>query len=189
MWTFDCLDEDHELEHFFSGLPGFRSSRWLSMTPCPVSLKSKSGSFMKALRGLLDRTFSSDLLPAPVKNRRAMICAKAVDPEHIPDAFSILDTILSEYQYSGPLATGIAKILRGWGNNVDEDNILYAQLAISEIIATRQPHDDSWYILASNELGVPEAVLRDYAAHGDSLSLAHLDSRRSPAIYPFRRLH
>ena len=27
MWTFDCLDEDHELESFFSGLPGFRSSK------------------------------------------------------------------------------------------------------------------------------------------------------------------
>src|SRR6266702_3311082 len=27
MWTFDSLDEDHELERFFAGLPGFRSSK------------------------------------------------------------------------------------------------------------------------------------------------------------------
>ncbi|KAN0140414.1 hypothetical protein V8E53_001623, partial [Lactarius tabidus] len=27
LWTFDSLDEDHELERFFSGLPGFRSSK------------------------------------------------------------------------------------------------------------------------------------------------------------------
>ena len=27
MWTFDSLDEDHELEHFFSALPGFRGSK------------------------------------------------------------------------------------------------------------------------------------------------------------------
>ncbi|KAH9009468.1 hypothetical protein EDB85DRAFT_1896990 [Lactarius pseudohatsudake] len=27
MWTFDSLDEDHEFERFFSGLPGFRSSK------------------------------------------------------------------------------------------------------------------------------------------------------------------
>ena len=26
LWTFDCLDEDHELERFFAGLPGFRGS-------------------------------------------------------------------------------------------------------------------------------------------------------------------
>jgi hypothetical protein len=34
MWTFDCLDEDHELERFFSGLPGFRSSK-LVKDPLP----------------------------------------------------------------------------------------------------------------------------------------------------------
>ncbi|KAH9051705.1 hypothetical protein EDB87DRAFT_1571172 [Lactarius vividus] len=27
LWTFDSLDEDHELERFFSGLPGFRRSK------------------------------------------------------------------------------------------------------------------------------------------------------------------
>ena len=27
MWTFDCLDEDHELERFYSSLPGYRSSK------------------------------------------------------------------------------------------------------------------------------------------------------------------
>ena len=42
------------------------------------------------------------------------------------------------------------------------------------IVARVQPRDDSWFILASNALGVPEAILRDYAAHGDSLSLAIL---------------
>jgi hypothetical protein len=27
LWTFDSLDEDHELERFFAGLPGFRGSK------------------------------------------------------------------------------------------------------------------------------------------------------------------
>jgi hypothetical protein len=27
MWTFDSLDEDHELERFYSSFPGFRSSK------------------------------------------------------------------------------------------------------------------------------------------------------------------
>ena len=60
------------------------------------------------------------VLPAPVRNRRAMICAKAIDPEHTPDAVNTLDTILIKYQYSGPLATRIAKILRGCGNNMGQ---------------------------------------------------------------------
>ncbi len=37
-----------------------------------------------------------------------------------------------------------------------------------------QRRNDSWFILASDELGVPGSVLRDYAAHGDNLSLAIL---------------
>jgi hypothetical protein len=174
MWTFDCLDEDHELEHFFSGLPGFRKSN-VVQDPIPNLTQEQKSKLYWALNGLLDRTFSSDLLPAPVKNRRAIICAKAVDPEHMTGAFSILNRIFSEYEYSGPLATGIANILRGWGNNGDDNiNVLYAQFAIAKVIATRQPHDESWYTLVSHELSIPEALLQDYAAHGDSLLLVIL---------------
>jgi hypothetical protein len=170
LWTFDCLDEDHELEHFFSGLPGFRSSNVVG-DPLPSLAEEEKSKLHSALGGLLDRTFSSDLLPAPVKNRRAMICAKALDPENMPDAFSTLDTILLNYRYSGPLATAAAKILRDWGTKVGENYIYSARFAIALVIATRQTHDNSWYTLASNELGFPEASLRDYAAQGDSLSL------------------
>ncbi|KAN0140518.1 hypothetical protein V8E53_001727 [Lactarius tabidus] len=173
MWTFDCLDEDHELESFFSGLPGFRSSS-LVCDPLRSLTEEEKWKLSEGLRGLLDRTFLSDLLPPPVKNRRAMICAKAVDPEQIPYAFSTLYTILVQYQYSGPLATAIAKVLRSWRNNMNEDNTLHAQVIIHEIIARMQPRGDSWYIIVSNELGFSEAVLRAYAAHGDSLKLAIL---------------
>jgi hypothetical protein len=38
MWTFDCLDEDHELERFFSGFPGLRSSKVVDDILCPYSL-------------------------------------------------------------------------------------------------------------------------------------------------------
>src|SRR6202012_4172963 len=84
MWTFDCLDEDHELERFFSGLPSFRSSKVVD-DPLPSLTEEDKWKLYMAIRGLLDRTFSSDLLPAPVKNRRALICAKAIDPAHTPN--------------------------------------------------------------------------------------------------------
>jgi hypothetical protein len=173
MWTFDSLDEDHELEYFFSGLPGFRSSDVVK-DPLSSLTEEDKWKLYVTLRELMYRTFSSDLLPTPVKNRRAIICAKAVVPEHMPNAWRIVNRILFEYQYSGPLATRIAKILRGWGNTVAQDNILYARFAISKIIATSQPHDDPWYILVSDELGLSEPVLRDYAAHGDNLPLVIL---------------
>ena len=168
MWTFDCLDEDHELERFFFGLPGFRSSKVVD-DPLPSLTEEENWKLYRALRGLLDRTLSSDLVPAPVKNRRAMICGKAADPEHTPKAF-IIHAISFEYLHSGPVSTSIANILGEWRNNEDEDD-MQAQFQISMIIAEREPLDDSWYIFASNILGIPEASLRDYATHGDSLSL------------------
>ena len=183
MWTFDCLDEDHELESFFSGLPGFRTSKVVK-DPLPSLTEEEMLKLYGTLDGLFDRTFSSDLLPAPIKDRRALICAKAVDPVHTPVhrsfgqlkpiAFRILDLILYNYHYSGSVATGIAKVLRGWGNDMDEDKIAYAKLTICLVLATSQPRDDSWYNFASDELGFPETSLRDYAAQGDSLSLVML---------------
>ena len=173
MWTLDCLDEDHELERFFSGLPGLRSSKVVDNLLPSLAFGQKQA-VCEAINGLLDRTFSSDLLLAPVKKRRALICAKAVDPAHIFGAWSVLNQILSEYRYSGPVATEVVNILRGWGNYRHAKDRLYAQAIISMTVARVQTRDDAWYILASNALGVTEAALRTYATHGDSLSLAIL---------------
>jgi hypothetical protein len=171
LWTFDRLDEGHDLERFFSGLPSFRSSE--VGNPLPSLTLEQKEALSTALTGLFDRTFSSDLCPS-VKNRRAIICAKAVDPAHIPDAFSVLDIMLSKCQDTGPLATDIVRIVTGWGNYVDQDATLDAQATIFMIVARVQPRDDAWFILASKALGIPEAVLRDYATHGENLSLAIL---------------
>ena len=171
MWTFESLDEDHELERFFSGLPGFCSSKVVD-DPLPGLTRIEKRKLYRALTGLLDRTFASDLLPAPVKERRAIICAKAANP-HLPYTFRILNNISSKYQYTGPVASEIMQILAGWGNNIDDGN-LGSQAAIYELITNVQLHDDFWFTLVSNTLGVREAVLRDYAAHGGSLSLAVL---------------
>ena len=172
MWTFDCLDEDHELESFFSGLPGFRTSKVVK-DPLPSLTEEEMWKLYGALHGLLDRTFSSDWVPASVKDRRAMIGAKAIDRVHTPNA-SILYAILFKYQHSGPVVTEITNILKECGNSFDKDNVSDAQVDISKIFTTRRLYDDSWYIFASYELGFSEASLREYAAQGDSLSLVIL---------------
>jgi hypothetical protein len=38
------------------------------------------------------------------------------------------------------------------------------------VVARVKQRDESWFILASSELGVSETALRDYAADGDNLS-------------------
>ncbi|KAH9057278.1 hypothetical protein EDB87DRAFT_1632657 [Lactarius vividus] len=121
--------------------------------------------------GLLDVTFSSDLLSEPVKDRRAIICAKACDPAHIPIS-GVFDRIWSRCQYSALLSAKIVEIMSGWGNNRRNHTDLVA--AVCRTVARTQQRDDSWFILTSDELGIQEHVLREYAAHGDSLSLAVL---------------
>ena len=175
MWTFDKLDEDHELERFFSGLPGFRSSKVVE-DPLPSLTWWQKSKLGLALIGLLDRTFSSDLLSAPVKKRRAILCAKAIDPAHNNSSFRIISKILSHYQYQGPVVAEVLQIVRGWHKDSDEGTSLLVlwKATVSTIVARTQRRDDPWFFLASDELGVPDSVLRDYAVHGDSLSLAIL---------------
>ena len=173
MWTFDSLDKDHELERFFLGLPGFRSSKVIT-DPLPDLTSDQKQILSNTLTGLMDRTFSSDLLPVPVKERRAMVCMRAIDPVHFPDAIFQLFLISSRYRYSGPLATGFVQIVKDREVGRDDDTVSGAQAISSTIVARLQPRDDSWFSLASNELGFPEVVLRGFATHGDSLSLAVL---------------
>jgi hypothetical protein len=48
LWTFDSLDEDHELERFFAGLPGFRSSKMVK-DPLPDLRRGETGEAFERL--------------------------------------------------------------------------------------------------------------------------------------------
>ena len=81
---------------------------------------------------------------------------------------------MSEDQHRGLQTAEFGRVMRGWGDGGDQETRLVVQAICTSIVAKAQRHDDSWFVFTSNELGIPEAVLRDYAAHGDSLSLAIL---------------
>jgi hypothetical protein len=172
IWTFDSLDEDHELEHFFSGLPGFRSSKVVK-DPLLDLTSEQQGKLLNTLIGLSDRTSSSDLLPEQVKSRRSVICAKAIDRVNSLQAlWQVLDRIVSEDQYGRVQSAEIAGLVRGWNNGRGTEAITTLMRAIvSSVIARAQQRNDLWFALASEEMGVSEPVLRDYATRGDSLPL------------------
>jgi hypothetical protein len=66
-----------------------------------------------------------------------------------------------------------ARSVRGWDNGEDEKTMLIRAI-VSSVVARAQLRDDLWFGLASDELGVPESVLRNHATHGADLSLAIL---------------
>jgi hypothetical protein len=174
LWTFDSLDEDHELERFFSGLPGFRSSKVVK-DPLPDLTSEQQEKLLNAWVGLLDRTSSSDLLPEPAQIRRTVICVKAIGPAGVPGAINQLADRIVYSDRFGPLqSTNIARSLRGWDNDKDEETTILIRAISSSVVARAQRRDDLWFTMASDEMGVSESVLRNLATHNNSLSLAIL---------------
>ena len=170
MWTFDSLDEDHELERFFSGLPGFHSSKLLKQPLLSLNSQQRLR-LLEAVIRLLGRTFSSNPLPDQVKHRRADICDSAMKLLDTPNAFpNIVRRLAFEDEY-GPLQS--IKFVERWSSGKGECSTL-DQTIFSIVVARVQQHDDAWFALASDQLGVQETVLRSHAARGDNLSLAIL---------------
>ena len=189
MKTFESLNGDDELERFFAGLPGFRDSRVVTNPLLSLTEVQKSR-LSEELLEFMDRTFSSDLLPESDKNRRAIICAKAIDPAHFPKAFQwMFDKIFSEDQYGSLLTPEIGHIVKGWGNSGDQRTDLLVKAMVSGIIVRAQRSNGRWFTLASNELGVHKSVLRVYAAQGDNLSLAILIHVIRRHFHHFREQH
>ena len=185
MRTFESLNDDKEIERFFAGLPGFRNSRVVTNPLLSFTAAQKSR-LSEELTDFMDRTFSSDLLPESVKNQRAIICAKAIDPVHFPGAFQwMFDKIVSEDQYWSLLTPEIGHIVKGWSNSGDQRTDLYVKAMVSSIIVRAQRSTDPWFTLASDALGVHKSVLRDYATQGDSLSLAILIQIIRHHFHPF----
>jgi hypothetical protein len=93
-WTFDALDEDHELERFFEGIPGLYASRVVKDPERALVANLGIGKILSALTGLLNRTHSSNLASKSAKQRQLIICVKAACAMRLPYAIpQILQTI------------------------------------------------------------------------------------------------
>ena len=174
MWTLDRLDEDQELQRFFSGLPGFHNSRVLKQPLLSLDDEQKL-QLLTATIGLLDRTYSSDLLADQVKCQRVKICTNTIDLVDTPAAFPEIMRRLATEDGHGPVkSTKLLQFIQdwGWGNRKGEHSTLTRAL-FSIVVARARQHNDSWFSLAS-ELGILKRVPQSHAAHGDSLSLAIL---------------
>ncbi|KAI0301534.1 hypothetical protein B0F90DRAFT_1628611 [Multifurca ochricompacta] len=75
MWTFESLDEDHELEQFFAGIPGFFRSTVVKK-PEDAFTTTEVKKMSDTLVGLMRRTWSSSLIHESVKRRRIVISGR-----------------------------------------------------------------------------------------------------------------
>jgi Family of unknown function (DUF6535) len=173
-WTFDALDEDHELEQFFEGIPGFCSSK-VVCDPRRLRAELSNRTLTAAFGGFLNRTCSSSLLSETVKERRLMVCMQAADAlDHSFPSINFL-TEAFERGMDGVLrSVQMGHSLRRRCHGNESETALYAQGIIAGIIARVSERDGHWNTLVMDQLGVSEGVLQDYLAHGDSVLLANL---------------
>jgi hypothetical protein len=166
MRTFDSLHEDNELERFFSSLPGFCKSTD-DDDILPRLNEDQKESLWTGWIGFLDRTFSSDMPHEPVKNRRAKICADALVPSAFPYIFN---SVVSEVQYGPVRSARMAHFIRRWDHGRNQAPML-VQAIVSSIVVTVKSRDNDWFAIVSDELGVGESILRNYATHDLSLAI------------------
>ena len=163
MWTLDSLDEDDELERFFSSLSDFLHSK-VVRDPLHVLPEEDLQKISQVASRFLDFTFSSDLLPEAVKYQRAIKCGKALA------LASLSDHIRAPIFYHRTQQT---TKFGPFTDNKPTVRTAFVQGLATGIVAGPRQRDDSWFRqVAPNALGVSETVLRYYAANGYSLSLA-----------------
>ena len=172
MWTYESLDEDHELEQFFSRIIGFCHSG-VVRDPQSSLASLRSWPVTWALNGFLERTWSSNLVSETIKIRRLAICIKAIGAANLCGA---ADQILGDFFQHRPAlfqSVELGLSLLNWGNNNERKPIFFAQCIISCIIANVPQRNELWFLLTMHHLGISEPVLRGYLDHGDSVLLAN----------------
>ena len=186
MWTYASLDEDHELEQFFAGVPAFCSSDVVDNPQSSLD-SLKSFTVIWALRGHLERTWSSNLVSETIKIRRLAIGIKAIDAAHLSEAaFEILD-VLFDRRPALFRSVELGHSLISWGNSDDRKTTLFAQGIIACIIANAPQRDERWLSLTMHHLGIPEHVPRGLLNHGSSVLLANLIHFTSQFVRTFRK--
>ena len=166
------LHEDHALEKLFDALPGFCASN-LVQIPLQSRVVTK---LQQSLDGFLDRTFSSHLVAASARNDRLITCLNAAHAALGSIAASeILRDFFNRHRDEAMKSVEIGYSLINWnhgGNSLINTNV---RRIVACIIAAVQDRNDGWTKLVKEAFDIPDGVIRDYVARGDSMSLAILN--------------
>ncbi|KAI0293679.1 hypothetical protein B0F90DRAFT_1919924, partial [Multifurca ochricompacta] len=129
----------------------------------------------KSLIGLMQRTWTSNLVDESVKQRRMVIFEVAMGqkPECLPISNDIVDLALWRDQDGFFRSVELGLLLNGATYN-DPFVADCSKWAISKIIARSKDRDDRWFKLVTKQLGVSKSEVENYLAHGDSIFLANL---------------
>ena len=165
------LDDDQALESFFDAIPGFCASR-LVQNRLDLRVKTK---LEHSLNGFLDCTFSSHLVTESTRNDRLVICLNAAYSALGPSTVSgILGKFFSGRRDEALESVELGHSLISWGHSSDDLIYPIVRRIVACIISRTRDRNDRWAILVKKVFGIPEEVIRDHLAQGDSMLLANL---------------
>jgi Family of unknown function (DUF6535) len=170
-WLFEALDEDHQWEQFFKGIPGFCNSTEVT-NPREVMTRVGNRRLGAALATFLNHTWPSN---SRSKETRLIICMEAInalDPKHLPLGF------LHELCKQGTDRKFLQSVqfghsLKSWACSTDIHTPLFPRGIIAGVIAGAHERDSQWVALVKDHLSISDDVLRDYLEYGDSVLLAN----------------
>ena len=173
-------DGDLHLEEFFALIPGFFKSKVVQDAQHIFKDCLMSG----YLLDWMNRTLSSHTLTDVIKERRIALCREVMDITSLPVDCDPL--FYGLYNWDKFFCWIDSALVLKAATYFDPDALYVSKYAISIILANVQERDKIWYELAIDNLGVSEPVFQGYLAHGDSVSLANLNSyiRRTIDLYP-----
>ena len=160
LWTFESLDEDTDIEKFFEDLPRLCDSETgqeLNMQRGFINPHKKRLS--DALIGLMKRTLSSNLVTEFVKQRRMIICTKAVGSTSLLGAWHILKRVLLGDWYRFLRCIEFGLLVRNWKNSPDKATAFSAQCAAALTISIAPHRDERWFQLAGDILNASKFLL------------------------------
>jgi hypothetical protein len=175
LWMFQTLDEDTDFEKFFEGLPRLCDSetgKTLNLQQGFIVPNKKTLS--NALIEMMDRTLSSSLAPEPVKQRRLIICTKAIESTSLCGPWWILRRVLlgGWNRFLGCIEFG--SFVQNWKEISHPVTLFYRQCVAALTISIVRDHDERWNQLVCGLLGVSKTLLREYTGNNDdSVRLAN----------------
>jgi hypothetical protein len=169
-WMFKTLNDDDEFEQFFDALPSLHGSKALKDADSKFIVPNEE-SLSHALIGMMDRTLLSELISEEVKQRRIIICTKAVGATSLLGPGWTLRRVLCGEWHGFSRSIHFGLCVQDWKNISHPLLAFYMQCAVAVTLTTVQKRDDHWFQLASGQLNQSKTLLRNYFADDDSILL------------------
>lgn len=173
---FGSLDgEDHDLEQFLAGIPGFYGSTQVKRDE--QVLEHLNGEKLPtAIVSFMNRSLFSNSPPKPAEQGRIAICLNAITADPLLLQCTFRQTLQSMDSNIFRCVDFVHLALAQSHSKEDANPWVkhYARCTVAVAINRIHDYNDNWTGIVQRHLGLPKSLLKKYRAQGDSVRLSNL---------------